>query len=70
MLEGLISPNLIDQLSCKIVLNLAVERTCARIPHDDWSIRLGENRPLTGKRVNSLQSDNRGEFGSKDLGTL
>ena len=40
-LPDLFSPNLIDQSSCK--LNL-VSACVGRILHDDWSIRLGENR--------------------------
>ena len=36
------SPNLIDQSSFKMGLVLAC---VVRILHDDWSIRLGENRP-------------------------
>ena len=39
---GLFSPNLIDQSSCRMGLVLAC---VVRILHDDWSIRLGENRP-------------------------
>ena len=40
-LSGLFSPNLIDQSSCKILTTHAKTRP---ILHDDWSIRLGENR--------------------------
>ena len=41
-LSGLFSSNLIDQLSYRILTTQAKTRT---IFHDDWSIRLGENRP-------------------------
>ena len=41
-LSGLFSPNLSDQLSCRILTTGAKTRL---ILHDDWSIRLGENRP-------------------------
>ena len=41
-LSGLFSPNLIHQSSCKMGLVLAC---VVRTLHDDWSIRLGENRP-------------------------
>ena len=41
VLSGLFSPNLIDQLPCKMGLVLAC---VVRILHDDWSIRMGENR--------------------------
>ena len=40
-LSGLFSPNLIDQSSCWILTTHAKIRP---ILHDDWSIRLGENR--------------------------
>ena len=40
-LSGLFSPNLIDRSSCRMGLVLAC---VVRILHDDWSIRLGENR--------------------------
>ena len=39
---GLFSPNLIDQSSCRMGQVLAC---VVRILHDDWSIRLGENKP-------------------------
>ena len=40
--KSLFSLYLIDQSSCKMGLVI----TCVvRILHDDWSIRLGENRP-------------------------
>ena len=42
-LAGLFSPNLIDQSSCRILTTHANTRP---ILHDDWSIRLGENRPF------------------------
>ena len=42
ILPGLFSPNVIDQLSCRILTTHAKTRL---ILHDDWSIRLGENRP-------------------------
>ena len=41
-LSDLFSPNLIDQSSCKTGL---VSTFVVRIWHDDWSIRLGDNRP-------------------------
>ena len=41
-LSGLFSPNLIDQSSRRTGLVLA---SVVRIQHDDWPIRLGENRP-------------------------
>ena len=37
-----LSPNIIDQSSCGILTTYAKTRP---ILHDDWSIRLGENRP-------------------------
>ena len=40
-LSGLFSPNLIVQSSCRILITHAKIRP---ILHDDWSIRLGENR--------------------------
>ena len=40
--DKVFSPNLIDQSSCKMGLVLVC---VVRILHDDWSIRLGENRP-------------------------
>ena len=40
-LSDLFSPNLIDQSSCRMGLALAC---VMRILHEDWSIRLGENR--------------------------
>ena len=40
-LSGLFSSNLIDQSSCRILTIYAKARP---ILHDDWSIRLGENR--------------------------
>ena len=41
-LSSLFSPNLIDQSSCRIMTTHTKSRP---ILHDDWSIRLGENRP-------------------------
>ena len=41
-LSGLFSPNIIGQPSCKI---LTTHAKTWPILHDDWSIRLGENRP-------------------------
>ena len=40
-MSSLFSPNLIDQSSCRMGLALAC---VARILHDNWSMRLGENR--------------------------
>ena len=40
--SGLLSPNLIDQSSCRIPKTQAKARP---VLHDDWSIRMGENRP-------------------------
>ena len=40
-LSGLFSPKLIDQSSCMI---LTIHAKTRPILHDDWSIRLGENR--------------------------
>ena len=40
--DKVFSPNLIDQSSCRMGLVLAC---MVRIVLDDWSIRLGENRP-------------------------
>ena len=40
-LSGLFPPNLIDQSSCMILTTHAKTRP---ILHDDWSVRLGENR--------------------------
>ena len=39
---SLFSPNLIDQSSCRALTTHAKIRS---ILHDDWLIRLGENRP-------------------------
>ena len=39
---SIFSPNLINQSSCRI---LTIHTKTWRILHDDWSIRLGENRP-------------------------
>ena len=47
-LSGLFSPNLIYQSSCRVLTTNAKNPFCAKtrpIMHDDWSIRLGENRP-------------------------
>ena len=41
-ISSLFSPNLIDQSSCRI---LTTHAKAWLILHDDWSIRLGENRP-------------------------
>ena len=41
-LSCLFPPNLTGQSSCRMDLVLAC---VVRILHDDWSIRLGENRP-------------------------
>ena len=41
-LSGLFFPNLINQLSCRI---LTKHDNTRPILHDDWSIKLGENRP-------------------------
>ena len=41
-LSGLFSPDLIGQSSCRI---LTTHDKTRPILHDDWSIRLGENRP-------------------------
>ena len=41
-MSSLFSPNLIDQSLCKILATHAKSRP---ILHDDWSIKLGENRP-------------------------
>ena len=41
-LSGLFSPNLVDQSSRRILTTHAKTRP---ILHDDWSIKLGENRP-------------------------
>ena len=41
-MSSLFSPNLIDQSSCRI---LTIHAKVRPILHDDWSIRLGENRP-------------------------
>ena len=41
-MASLFSPNLIDQSSCRILSTHAKARPILR---DDWSIRLGENRP-------------------------
>ena len=41
-LSSLLSPNLADQSSCRIVITHAKARP---ILHADWSIRLGDNRP-------------------------
>ena len=47
-LLGLFSPNLIDQSSCRILTTHAKTRP---ILHDDWSIRLGENRPYQSSQT-------------------
>ena len=41
-LSNLFSPKLVNQASCRILTTAAKTRP---ILHDDWSIRLGENRP-------------------------
>ena len=40
--SGLFSPKIIDESSCRILATHAKTRP---ILQDDWSIRLGENRP-------------------------
>ena len=40
-LSGLFSPNLIDQSLCRILTTHVTTRPNL---HDDWSVRLGENR--------------------------
>ena len=46
-MSSLFSPNLIDQSSYRILSTHAKTRP---ILHDDWSIRLGENRPDSSRK--------------------
>ena len=44
---SLFSPSLVNQSSCRILTTHAKARP---ILHDDWSIRLGENRPYKSSK--------------------